>query len=321
MFRATRRALNTLVLAEFAGPKLSPATLSTITAATKFGEPITCLIAGKGTADAAKQCAAVKGVTKVINVESDEYANNLSENLANLVVAVRKGGNFKRVIATHSSTGKSVLPRAAALEDVSMISDVINVIDATTFKRPTYAGNAIATVKTAQATNYISVRPTAFDKAPTSGGAGAVEAGKAEGDSGKTTFVKLESVASDKPDLASARVVVAGGRGTKSPENFKKHLEPLAAKIPGAAIGATRAVVDAGFVPNDLQVGQTGKIVAPDLYFAIGLSGAIQHLAGMKDSKVIVAINTDPEAPVFTVADYGLVEDLNTAVPALVQKL
>eukprot|EP01002_Notosolenus_urceolatus_P006334 NODE_2686_length_1061_cov_10.355731_g2239_i0.p2 GENE.NODE_2686_length_1061_cov_10.355731_g2239_i0~~NODE_2686_length_1061_cov_10.355731_g2239_i0.p2 ORF type:complete len:322 (+),score=86.66 NODE_2686_length_1061_cov_10.355731_g2239_i0:45-1010(+) len=320
MFRRSSRALSSLVLAEHANGKVLASTYSLLTAASKFNEPATVLVAGKGIGSVASSLASASGVSKVISVDDDIYEHGLPENLANLLVSIRKSGNFKRALAVHSALGKSVLPRAAAVEDVSMVSDIITVESPTKFTRPVYAGNAIATVESSQSVNYISVRATAFDKAAASGGSASVEKGSKADVFGETEFLEAAAPASDKPDLASARVVISGGRGLKSGDNFKI-LYDLADKIGNCAVGATRAVVDAGFVPNEIQVGQTGKIVAPELYIAVGLSGAIQHLAGMKDSKVIVCINTDEEAPIFSVSDYGLVADLFTAIPELQQKL
>ncbi|HEX5382377.1 MAG TPA: FAD-binding protein, partial [Acinetobacter sp.] len=287
-------------------------------AAQKIGGDITVLVAGSGAQAVADAAAKVAGVSKVLLADNAAYANQLAENVAALVAQVGKG--YSHILATSTTTGKNVLPRAAALLDVSMISDIIAVESANTFKRPIYAGNAIATVQSDEAIVVATVRGTAFDPVAAEGGSAAVEAVADVQDAGISKFVSEEIVKSERPELTAARIVVSGGRGVGSGENYHKVLDPLADKL-GAAQGASRAAVDAGFVPNDMQVGQTGKIVAPDLYIAVGISGAIQHLAGMKDSKVIVAINKDEEAPINAVADYWLVGDLNTVVPELVSKI
>lgn len=305
-----------LVLIEHNNAKVSPASLSAINAATKFGD-VTALVAGKDCKAVAEAAGKVNGVKAVLHVDAPEYANLLPENVAPLVQKVQAAQNFSHIVAAHTAFGKSVIPRAAAVTDVHPIPDVIKIVDESTFVRPTYAGNAISTVKsTKDPVKMLTIRPTNFDKAAETGGSGAVSSFDATGDLGVSKWVSDEKDESGKPDLTSARVVVSGGRGLKSKDNFKLLYE-LADKIPNCAVGATRAVVDAGFVPNDLQVGQTGKVVAPQLYVAVGLSGAIQHLAGMKDSKVIACINNDPDAPIFTVSDYGLEADLFDALPKM----
>ena len=307
-----------LVIAEHDNKALNAATLNVVAAAQKIGGDITVLVAGSGAQAVADQAAQVAGVSKVLLADDAIYANQLAENVAKLVAQVAQG--YSHVLAASTTTGKNVLPRAAALLDVSMITDIIAVESANTFKRPIYAGNAIATVQSDESIVVGTVRGTAFDPVAATGGSAAVEAAATAGDAGVSTFINEEIVKSERPELAAARIVVSGGRGVGSGENYHTVLDPLADKL-GAAQGASRAAVDAGFVPNDMQVGQTGKIVAPDLYIAVGISGAIQHLAGMKDSKVIVAINKDEEAPINAVADYWLVGDLNQAVPALVSTL
>ncbi|MEX7493969.1 FAD-binding protein, partial [Acinetobacter baumannii] len=279
---------------------------------------ITVLVAGSGAQAVADAAAKVAGVSKVLLADNAAYANQLAENVAGLVADLAKG--YKYVLAASTTTGKNILPRVAALLDVSMITDIISVESANTFKRPIYAGNAIATVQSDEAIIVGTVRGTAFDPVAAEGGSAAVETVGEVKDAGVSKFVSEEIVKLDRPELTAARIVVSGGRGVGSGENYHKVLDPLADKL-GAAQGASRAAVDAGFVPNDFQVGQTGKIVAPELYIAVGISGAIQHLAGMKDSKVIVAINKDEEAPINSVADYWLVGDLNAVVPELVSKL
>ena len=310
--------MTVLVYAEHDNTELKSATLSTITAATKIDSDVHVLVAGANAQAVADSAAQVAGVSKVLLADNAAFANQLAENVATLVVEL--AGGYTHIIAPATTTGKNFLPRVAALLDVSMVSDITAVIDAKTFERPIYAGNAIATVQTSEDKVVLSVRGTAFDAAATTGGSAAVESVSAGGDAGKSTFVKEELAKSDRPELTSANIVVSGGRALASGENFTKYIEPLADKL-GAAVGASRAAVDAGFVPNDLQVGQTGKIVAPSLYIAAGISGAIQHLAGMKDSKTIVAINNDPEAPIAQVADYFLEADIFTALPELTAKL
>ncbi|WP_296284987.1 FAD-binding protein, partial [uncultured Acinetobacter sp.] len=293
-------------------------TLNVVAAAQKIGGDITVLVAGSGAQAVADAAAKVAGVSKVLLADDAAYANQLAENVAKLVAELGKG--YTHILAASTTTGKNILPRAAALLDVSMITDIIAVEGPKTFKRPIYAGNAIATVQSDEPIVVATVRGTAFDPVAAEGGSAAVEAVASTGDAGISKFISEEIVKSERPELTAARIVVSGGRGVGSGENYHKVLDPLADKL-GAAQGASRAAVDAGFVPNDMQVGQTGKIVAPDLYIAVGISGAIQHLAGMKDSKVIVAINKDEEAPINAVADYWLVGDLNTVVPELVSKL
>jgi len=306
-----------LVIAEHDNATLKGVTLNTVTAAAQAGGDVHILVAGSGCAAVAEQAAKVAGVSKVLVADAPHFADGLAENVAEQALAI--AGNYSHILAPASAFGKNVLPRVAARLDVAQISEITKVDSPDTFERPIYAGNAIATVQSLDAVKVITVRGTGFDAAAADGGSAAVEALAPVADSGKSSFVGRELAKSDRPELTGAKVVVSGGRGMGSGENFKI-LEPLADKL-GAAMGASRAAVDAGYVPNDWQVGQTGKIVAPNLYVAVGISGAIQHLAGMKDSKTIVAINKDPEAPIFSVADYGLVADLFEAVPALVQEL
>jgi len=305
--------MSILVFAEHDSGTLNSASLHAVAAASKIGGDITMLIAGKDCGAAADAAAKVAGVSKVIKVEGDEYANALAENVAPLIVSMASG--YSHILATATTVGKNIMPRVAALLDVAQISDIIEVVDADTFVRPIYAGNALATVKSGDATKIVTVRATAFEAAAAEGGSASVEDGAAAGDQGLSAYVGEELSSSDRPELTSAKIVISGGRGMQSGDNFSM-LEEVADKL-GAAVGASRAAVDAGFVPNEYQVGQTGKVVAPDLYIAVGISGAIQHLAGMKDSKVIVAINKDDEAPIFQVADFGLVADLFKAVPEL----
>jgi electron transfer flavoprotein alpha subunit len=301
-----------LILAEHDNASLKTATLSVIAAARKIGGEVHVLVAGKGAQAAAEDAAKADGVDKVLLAEDVIYAHSLAEPLATLLASIAPG--YDHVLAAATSTGKNVLPRVAALLDVAQVSEITAVVSPDTFERPIYAGNAIATVRSADAVKVITVRSTAFDPVAATGSA-PVEALAVAADPGMSSFVSAELSKSERPELTSARVVISGGRGMQSGENFHL-LEAVADKL-GAAVGASRAAVDAGYVPNDYQVGQTGKIVAPDLYIAVGISGAIQHLAGMKDSKIIVAINKDEEAPIFQVADYGLVADLFTAMPAL----
>ena len=309
--------MTTLVIAEHDNATLRPSTLNTITAAVTIGAPVHILVAGHRCTPVAQAAAKVAGVEKVRVADAPEYAHALAESLAALVVGLAE--SYSHILAPATTFGKNFLPRVAALLDVAQISDVIEVKSADTFVRPTYAGNALATVQSADRIKVITVRTTGFEAAKGEGGAAAIEPTAAAGDSGLSRFVGQELTKSERPELTAARVIVSGGRGMGSGENFKI-LEALADKL-GAAVGASRAAVDSGFVPNDYQVGQTGKVVAPELYIAVGISGAIQHLAGMKDSKVIVAINKDAEAPIFQVADYGLVADLFQAVPELTSKL
>ncbi len=306
-----------LVIAEHDHGTLKGATLNTVTAAQKIGGEIHVLVAGHNADGAAKAAAQIAGVAKVLNAEAPHLGEFLAENISALVVSIAK--NYSHILAPATSNGKDVTPRIAALLDVQQISEIIAVESADTFVRPIYAGNALATVRSRDSIKVITVRTTGFDAAAASGGSAAVEALAAPADSGLSAFVSREVSRSERPELTAAKIVVSGGRGMGSGENFKI-LEPLADKL-NAAMGASRAAVDAGFVPNDWQVGQTGKIVAPNLYVAVGISGAIQHLAGMKDSRVIVAINKDEEAPIFSVADYGIVGDLFQVVPQLVEEL
>ena len=305
--------MSTLVVAEHDNSELKAPTLVAVAAAQAIGGDIDILVLGQGVGEVAQAAAQIAGVGKVLVGDDAAYANQLAENVAPAVVA--QAGAYSHVIAAHTTTGKNYLPRVAALLDVAQISDIVAVDSADTFKRPIYAGNAIATVKSNDAVKVVSVRGTAFDPAAASGGSAAVEAIADAHNAGNSEFVSEEIAKSERPELTAAGVIVSGGRGMGSGENFSL-LDGIADKL-GAAIGASRAAVDAGFVPNDMQVGQTGKIVAPELYIAVGISGAIQHLAGMKDSKVIVAINKDEDAPIFQVADYGLVADLFQALPEL----
>ncbi|MFO1346710.1 MAG: FAD-binding protein [Rhodocyclaceae bacterium] len=302
-----------LVIAEHDNASLKSATLNAVTAAAKIGGEIHVLVAGAGCGAAADAAAKVAGVAKVKVADAAHYADQTAENISALVVANAAG--YSHIVAPATTGGKNYLPRVAALLDVAQISDIVGVESADTFVRPIYAGNVLATVQSADAVKVITVRTTAFEAAG-EGGAAAVEAIGASADAGNSKLVGRELTKSARPELTAAKIIVSGGRGIGNGENYTKLLEPLADKL-GAALGASRAAVDAGFVPNDYQVGQTGKIVAPQLYVAVGISGAIQHLAGMKDSKVIVAINKDPEAPIFQVADYGLVADLFEVVPQL----
>lgn len=309
--------MSVLVIAEHDNQSIKPATLNTIAAAQKIGGDIHVLVSGKGCGAAAEQAAKAAGVAKVLVADSDALGDQLAENLGAQILAI--AGSYGHILAPATSVGKNVLPRVAAKLDVAQISDIISVESADTFTRPIYAGNVIATVQSSDATKVITVRTTAFDPVSAEGGSAAIENLSATADSGKSTFVSREVAKSDRPELTAAGTIISGGRGVGSAENFSI-LNPLADKL-NAAIGASRAAVDAGYAPNDWQVGQTGKIVAPQLYMAFGISGAIQHLAGMKDSKVIVAVNKDPEAPIFGVADYGLVGDLFDVVPQLTEKL
>jgi electron transfer flavoprotein alpha subunit len=309
--------MNILVLAEHDNQSLKPATLNTVAAATKIGGDIVVLVAGSGCGAAAKAASGIAGVKKVLVVDARHYKDQLAESLATLVVALAPG--YTHVLAPSTSFGKNLTPRIAALLDIAQVSDIVEVKSPDTFVRPIYAGNALATVQSQDKIKVITVRTTGFDAVAASGGSAVIETAQGLADSGLSSLVGRELTKSERPELTSARVIVSGGRGMGSGESFKI-LEPLADKL-GAAMGASRAAVDAGFVPNDWQVGQTGKIVAPELYVAVGISGAIQHLAGMKDSRVIVAINKDEEAPIFQVADYGIVGDLFQVVPELVKEL
>ena len=310
--------MSSLVIAEHDNTALKGATLNTITAAIACGGDVHVLVAGGGAQAAAEAAAQVAGVAKVLFVDAPHLTDGLAENIAGEVLSLAK--DYSHILFPATAYGRNIAPRVAAKLDVAQLSDIMTVESPDTFTRPIYAGNAIATVQATDAIKVITVRTTGFDPAPATGGSATVESAAAAADFGKSTFVNRELVKLDRPELTAAKVIVSGGRGVGSGENYHKVLEPLADKL-GAAMGASRAAVDAGFVPNDYQVGQTGKIVAPQLYIAVGISGAIQHLAGMKDSKVIVAINKDGEAPIFGVADYGIVGDLNTLVPELVAAL
>jgi electron transfer flavoprotein alpha subunit len=309
--------MSVLVIADHDNGSIRQATLNAVAAAVAVGGDIAVLVAGSGCGAAVKAAAAIDGVKKVLVADAPHYQDHLAENLASLVVAL--ASDYTHILAPATSFGKNVAPRIAALLDVAQVSDIIEVKSPDTFVRPIYAGSALATVQSKDRVKVITVRLTGFDAVAASGGSAAIENVEAGANSGLSALVGRELTKSDRPELTSARVVVSGGRGMGSGENFKI-LEPLADKL-GAAMGASRAAVDAGFVPNDWQVGQTGKIVAPELYIAVGISGAIQHLAGMKDSRVIVAINKDEEAPIFQVADYGIVGDLFQIVPELVKEL
>lgn len=302
-----------LVIAEHTNVDLGAATLNTVAAAKAIGGDIHVLVAGAGCAAVAEAAAKIDGVSKVLLADNAAFAHQLPENVAPLIAEL--GKEYSHILASATTNGKNVLPRVAALLDVDQISEIVAVESADTFKRPIYAGNAIATVQSNAAIKVITVRATGFDAVSAEGGSASVEAVTVGGDAGISAFVGEELAKSDRPELTAAKIIVSGGRGMQNGENFEM-LNRIADKL-GAAVGASRAAVDAGFVPNDMQVGQTGKIVAPDLYIAVGISGAIQHLAGMKDSKVIVAINKDEDAPIFQVADYGLVADLFEAIPEL----
>lgn len=309
--------MSTLVIAEHSNNELKAATLHTVTAATALGGEVHVLVAGANCAAAAEAAARIAGVSKVLVADNAAYAHQLAENVSKLVAEL--GVSYENLLAPATSNGKNVMPRVAALLDVAQISEITAVLSADTFQRPIYAGNVIATVQAGDARKVITVRTTGFDAAAAEGGSAVVEAVAIVADAGRSSFVEEKVAKSDRPELTDARVVISGGRGMQNGENFKM-LEAVADKL-NAAVGASRAAVDAGFVPNDYQVGQTGKIVAPELYIAVAISGAIQHLAGMKDSKVIVAINKDADAPIFQVADYGLVQDLFVAVPELVKQV
>lgn len=310
--------MTALVIAEHDNASIKGATLNAVTAAKATGGDVHVLVAGSNAGAAAAAAAQIAGVTKVLHADGAQFADSLAENVAAQVLAVASG--YSHIVFPATASGKNVAPRVAAKLDSAQLSEITKVISADTFERPIYAGNAIATVQCADAVKVLTVRGTAFDAAATTGGSAAVEAVAAVADSGKSSFVGREVTKSERPELTAAKIIVSGGRAMGSAEKFNEVLTPLADKL-GAAIGASRAAVDSGYAPNDLQVGQTGKIVAPQLYVACGISGAIQHLAGMKDSKVIVAINKDPEAPIFQVADFGLEADLFTAVPELVKAL
>ncbi len=309
--------MTALVLAEHNNAELNPATLNAVAGAQALGGDVDVLVAGSGCAAVAEAAARVSGVRKVLLCDSEAYGHALAENLASLLVSLAEP--YEHLLAAATTTGKNVMPRVAALLDVAQISDIIGIESADTFVRPIYAGNVIATVRSSDAKKVITVRTTAYDAAAATGGSGTVETVDGSAASGASQFIGEELTKSDRPELTAADIIVSGGRGVGSSENFAI-IEALADKL-GAAVGASRAAVDAGYVPNDYQVGQTGKVVAPTLYVAVGISGAIQHLAGMKDSKVIVAINKDEEAPIFGVADYGLVGDLFKEVPAMTEAL
>jgi electron transfer flavoprotein alpha subunit len=309
--------MSVLVIAEHDNVSLKAATLNTIAAAMQIGGDIAVLVAGSNCAAVAQAAAAVSGVAKVLHADAPHYAEQLAENMAALAVGLAKG--YGHVLVPATSFGKNIAPRIAALLDVAQVSDIVAVVSPDTFVRPIYAGNALATVQSKDAIKVVTVRSTGFDAVASTGASAAIEKVDAAADAGLSSFVGRSVTKLERPELTAARVIVSGGRGMGSAENFKV-LEPLADRL-GAAMGASRAAVDSGFVPNDWQVGQTGKIVAPELYVAVGISGAIQHLAGMKDSRVIVAINKDEEAPIFQVADYGIVGDLFAIVPELVKEL
>ena len=312
--------MTALVIAEHDHASLKPATLNTITAAKACGGDVHVLVAGADAGEAAKAAAQVAGVAKVLVADGPALANDLAENVTAQVLALQSAGNYSHILFAATAGGKNVAPRVAAKLDMAQISDITKVNSPDTFERPIYAGSAIATVQSSDPVKVITVRITGFDAAPTTGGSAALENVAAVADSGKSAFIGREMTKNERPELTAAKIIVSGGRALGSSEKFQEVMIPLADKL-GAAVGASRAAVDAGYAPNDWQVGQTGKIVAPQLYIAVGISGAIQHLAGMKDSKVIVAINKDEEAPIFSVADYGLVADLFTAVPELVKAL
>ncbi len=310
--------MTALVIAEHDNASIKGATLNTVTAAAACGGDVHVLVAGHNAGAAAEAASKIAGVAKVLHADSEAFAHGLAENVAAQVLAV--AGNYSHILFPATASGKNVAPRVAAKLDVAQISDIIKVDGPDTFERPIYAGNAIATVQSADATKVITVRTTGFDPAAADGGSASVESVTAASGEGKSSFVGSEIAKSDRPELTAAKIIVSGGRALGSAEKFNEVMTPLADKL-GAALGASRAAVDAGYAPNDWQVGQTGNIVAPQLYIAAGISGAIQHLAGMKDSKVIVAINKDPEAPIFSVADYGLEADLFEAVPELIKAL
>ena len=309
--------MSILILCDHENGQLSPVTLNAVSAATQIGDEMHLLVAGDQTGNVAKVAASIAGIAKVLVADDKSLKNGLAENLAPLMQSL--SGGYSHIMAAATTTGKNVMPRLAALLDVMQISDIIKIEDANTFQRPIYAGNALSTVSSNEAIKVITVRGTAFEAVAAEGGNADIESVAGAGDAGLSAYVKSELSSSERPELTSASIVISGGRGMQDGANFAM-LEKIADKL-GAAVGASRAAVDAGFVPNDYQVGQTGKVVAPDLYVAVGISGAIQHLAGMKDSKVIVAINKDDEAPIFQVADYGLVADLFDAVPAFEKEL
>jgi electron transfer flavoprotein alpha subunit len=310
--------MTALVIAEHTHDALKGATFNTVTAAAQCGGDVHVLVAGHNAGAAAAAAAQIAGVSHVIHADAEHFAHGLAENMAAQVLAL--AANYSHILFPATASGKNTAPRVAAKLDVGQISDITQVLSADTFERPIYAGNAMATVQSTDATKVITVRTTGFDPAAASGGSASVASVEVQADSGKSTFMGSEIAKSDRPELTAAKIIVSGGRALGSAEKFNEVMTPLADKL-GAALGASRAAVDAGYAPNDWQVGQTGKIVAPQLYIAAGISGAIQHLAGMKDSKVIVAINKDPEAPIFSVADYGLEADLFSAVPELIAAL
>jgi electron transfer flavoprotein alpha subunit len=312
--------MSALVIAEHDNAAIKGATLNAVTAAAQLGGEVHVLVAGSASQAAAEAAARIAGVAKVLHADGESLGHGLAENLAAQVVALAGSGGYSHLVFPATAAGRNVAPRVAALLDVAQVSDITRVISPDTFERPIYAGNAIATVQSSDAVKVLTVRGTGFDAAAAEGGSASIESVPAQADSGTSSFVGAEIAKNDRPELTAAKIIVSGGRALGSADKFTELLTPLADKL-GAALGASRAAVDAGYAPNDWQVGQTGKIVAPQLYIACGISGAIQHLAGMKDSKVIVAINKDPESPIFSVADYSLEADIFTAVPELVKAL
>lgn len=319
-FAFTPRSLSTLAIIEQSNGKIQGSTLNALTAAKELGGDVTAIVAGSKSADVAAQVAKIAGIAKVLTASSGAYDHGLPENFADLIAANTKEGGFTHVVAPSSAFGKNVLPRVSALLDATQISDVTKIVSEDTFMRPIYAGNAIETVKSTDPIKLITVRASAFPAAELEGGSATISDAKDPGSEAQSEWLSEELTKSERPDLGGAKKVVSGGRGLKNKENFDKVMFPLADAL-GAAVGASRAAVDSGFADNSLQVGQTGKVVAPELYIAVGISGAIQHLAGMKDSKVIAAINKDGDAPIFEVADVGLVADLFEAVPELTEKV
>ena len=309
--------MSILVIAEHDNKNLSPSTLNTITAALEIGMEIDILVAGGNCEKVSETASQIPNIKNILLADSNEYKNFIAENISALVVSI--ADKYSHILSPSSTTGKNFMPRVAAILDVMQISDIIKVIDENTFQRPIYAGNALSTIKSNDSIKIITVRSTAFELTPSEGGNATINSISSKGEMNQSKFIKSELSGSERPELTSAKIVISGGRGMQDGSNFSM-LEKIADKL-GAAVGASRAAVDAGFVPNDYQVGQTGKVVAPDLYIAVGISGAIQHLAGMKDSKIIVAINKDEDAPIFQVADYGIVADLFNAVPELESKL
>jgi len=309
--------MSILVIAEHDNSNLSAATLNTVTAAKQIGSNIDLLVLGNNCQEVGKQAGQIPNINSILVADAEEYKNFIAENVSSLIVSLAQ--NYTHLVAPSSTTGKNFMPRVAALLDVMQISDIIKVIDDATFQRPIYAGNALCTVKSSDAKKIITVRSTAFEVCDDKGGNAEIKSVDGTGETNKSHYIKSELSSSERPELTSAKIVISGGRGMQDGSNFEM-LEKVADKL-GAAVGASRAAVDAGFVPNDYQVGQTGKVVAPDLYIAVGISGAIQHLAGMKDSKIIVAINKDADAPIFQVADYGIVTDLFDAIPELDAKI